>query len=172
MLVYGVTGAGKTTMAQAISRATSLPWYPVDALTWEPGWVPVPAEEQRRRIAEVCAGEEWILDHAYAKWVDIPLGRADLVVGLDYPRWFSLQRLLRRTVMRAVGGTEICNGNRQSLRMVFSRESIVVWHFRSFASKRRRMRCWADTPGGPAVLRFTRAKEAAAWLAALAGEGA
>lgn len=42
VLVYGVTGSGKTTMAEAISKATSLPWHSVDDLTWQPGWVEVP----------------------------------------------------------------------------------------------------------------------------------
>jgi len=158
-------------MAEAISRATGLPWYSVDELTWEPGWVAVPDDEQRRRITEICAGDEWILDTAYAGWRDVPLGRAELIVALDYSRWFSLQRLVRRTLVRAVGRTEICNGNRESLRMTFSRDSIVLWHFQSFARKRRRIREWAEAPGGPEVLRFSRAGEAAAWVAGLTGSG-
>jgi adenylate kinase family enzyme len=165
VLVYGVTGSGKTTMAPAISRATSLPWYSVDDLTWEPGWVPVPLEEQRRRISEICARDEWILDTAYRAWRDIPYGRAELIVALDYPRWFSLQRLVRRTASRAILRTEMCNGNRESLRLAFSRESIILWHFRSYARKRRRIGDWANQADGPEVLRFTRARDAERWLA-------
>jgi adenylate kinase family enzyme len=167
VLVYGAPGAGKTTMAEAISRATGLPWHPVDDLTWEPGWVQVPLEEQRRRISEICAGEEWILDAAYGPWLEIPLARADLIVALDYPRWLSLQRLVRRTVSRAVRRTEVCNGNRESLRMALSKESIVIWHFRSVAKRRRRMQEWACQAEGPAVLRFTRARDANQWVAGL-----
>ncbi len=157
-------------MARRISRATSLPWHSVDDLTWEPGWVEVPQDEQRRRIAEICAGEEWILDTAYGKWIDIPLGRAELIVALDYPRWLSLQRLLRRTVMRAVRRTEICNGNRESLKTALSKDSIVAWHFQSFDRKHRRIQRWVDEPGGPAVVRFTHPREAEAWLRHLPGE--
>jgi hypothetical protein len=40
----------------------------VDELTWEPGWVEVLDDEQRRRMASICAGEQWILDAAYGKW--------------------------------------------------------------------------------------------------------
>jgi len=170
ILVFGVTGSGKTTMAERISRATSLPWHSVDDLTWEPGWVQVPDDIQRQRITGICAGEAWILDTAYGRWLDVPLARAQLIVALDYPRWFSLQRLVRRTVRRAVRGTLACNGNRESLKTALSRDSILAWHFRSFARKRRRMRRWADeAPRGTVVLRFTRAREAEAWLLSLRG---
>jgi adenylate kinase family enzyme len=167
ILVYGVTGSGKTVLAEQLSAVTGLAWHSVDDLTWEPGWVEVPKDVQRRRIAEICAGDEWILDTAYGKWLDIPLGRAELIVALDYPRWFSLQRLLRRTVTRAVRRTEVCNGNRESLKVALSKDSIVAWHFQSFANKHRRIQRWVDQPGGPAVVRFTRAKQADAWLLSL-----
>ena len=53
--IYGVTGSGKTTLAEKLSKVTSLPWYSVDDMTWEPGWVEVANDEQRRRISEICA---------------------------------------------------------------------------------------------------------------------
>jgi adenylate kinase family enzyme len=51
--VYGVTGSGKTTLAAQIAERTGLPWHSVDDLTWEPGWVEVPVQEQRRRIEAI-----------------------------------------------------------------------------------------------------------------------
>ncbi|MBB5867190.1 adenylate kinase family enzyme [Allocatelliglobosispora scoriae] len=164
ILVYGVTGSGKTTLAARIGERFSLPWHSVDDLTWEPGWVEVPPPVQRERIAAICAGDAWVLDSAYGSWLDVPLGTADLVVGLDYPRWLSLGRLLRRTVRRSVAGTVVCNGNRESLKSLLSRDSIVVWHFRSFARKRARMRSWQAAPHGPAVLLFRSPGEAERWL--------
>ena len=164
VLVYGVTGAGKTTLAERLSRLTSLPWYSVDELTWEPGWVEVPVEEQRKKIAAICTQPEWILDSAYGIWRDIPLARAELIVALDYPRWVSLQRLVRRTIARCRHGTRICNGNTETLRRAFSRESIVGWHFKSFARKRDRIRQWTVEDGGPRVVRLTTPREADAWM--------
>src|SRR5665811_1379316 len=102
ILVYGVTGSGKTTLAAAISRRTGLPWHEADALTWEPGWLAVPLDAQRRRISAVCAGDRWILDTAYATWFDLALSRADVIVALDYPRWLSLSRLVRRGVVASI----------------------------------------------------------------------
>lgn len=165
ILVYGVTGSGKTILAARVATQTGLPLHAVDDLTWEPGWVPVSPEEQRRRIAAICAGESWILDTAYGQWLDVPLARVQLIVALDYPRWVSLSRLGRRTVVRVLDRRPICNGNTESLRQVFSPESIIAWHFRSFARKRDRVRRWASDPSGPAVVRLTSPRAARRWLA-------
>jgi hypothetical protein len=105
ILVSGVTGSGKSTAAQRIAARTWLPLTLADELTWAPGWVPVAEDEQRRLFAAVVAQERWVLDTAYGAWLDVVLPRVDLVVGLDYPRWFSLQRVFRRSVMK-VGTAE------------------------------------------------------------------
>ncbi|MCC7230923.1 MAG: hypothetical protein IT203_11065 [Fimbriimonadaceae bacterium] len=165
ILVYGVTGSGKTTFARELSEAIEIPWHSVDDLTWNPGWQEVPIEEQRRRIADICEGDRWILDTAYGKWLDIPLANADLILALDYPRWFSLLRLTRRTLIRLVDGKPICNGNRETLHTFFSRESILLWHFKSFSAKRERIAKWVEE--GRKVVRFRRAREAASWLRSL-----
>jgi adenylate kinase family enzyme len=117
--VYGVTGSGKSTLAAQISAATGIPWHSVDDLTWEPDWVAVDDQEQRRRIAAICARPAWILDTAYGKWLDVPLARVEVIVALDYPRWLSLSRLITRTARRLVDRRTICNGNRETLRQTF-----------------------------------------------------
>ena len=99
------------------------------------------------RIEAICAGESWILDTAYNHWIDVPLG-LQLIVALDLPRAVSLARLVRRTVARVVDGRPVCNGNHESLRQVFSRESIILWHFRAFKSKRARIDEW-EAAGRP-----------------------
>jgi adenylate kinase family enzyme len=168
VLIYGVTGSGKTRLARQVSERTGLPLHCVDDLTWEPGWVVVPADEQRRRITQICATDRWVLDHAYRSFLDVLLARADLVVGLDYPRWLSLARLIRRTLGRAIDGREICNGNTESFRRIFSRDSIIVWHFRSFGGRRRQIRAWAAAaPPGAQLVRLRSRAETRRWLASL-----
>jgi C4-dicarboxylate-specific signal transduction histidine kinase len=97
----------------------------------------------------------------------VVLARVDLIVALDYPRWRSLARLTRRTLARAIDRRTICNGNTESFRQLVSRDSILVWHFRSFARKRARMHAWAADPDGPAVIRLTSPAATRRWLAAL-----
>ena len=172
ILVYGVTGSGKTTLAARVAARLGLPWHAMDDLAWEPGWVAVSDEDQRDRVRAICAGDAWVLDAAYGKWTDLVLARADLVVGLDLPRWRSFARLLRRTVERIVRRRPVCNGNRETWRLSFlSRESILVWHFRSFRRKRDRMRRWHADPAFPETVLLRTPAEVERWFATLPDAG-
>jgi adenylate kinase family enzyme len=166
ILVYGVTGSGKSTAAARLAAVTRLPVHLADELTWLPGWVAVDPDVQRETFAAIVATDEWVLDTAYASWRDLVLSRVQLVVGLDYPRWRSLGRLVRRTVTRMVDRRPICNGNVESLHGTLSRDSILLWHFRSYARKRDRMRAWAASEDVPTLL-FRRPADLERWLVAL-----
>lgn len=165
VLVYGVTGSGKTTLAKQIAAKSGLPLVDVDDLAWvaDQPWTPVPDDEQRKLFAEACSSDRWVMDTAYGKWIDIPLARAQLIVCLDYPRWLSLARLLRRTFRRIVDKQPVCNGNTETLRQALSRESILAWHFKSFDRKRERMRQWAAE--GRDVRVMSNPRQTEAWLA-------
>lgn len=89
-----------------------------------------------------------------------------MIVALDFPRWISLLRLIRRSVARAVDGKPICNGNRESFRHLFSADSIVVWHFKSFKRKRMRIREWEADPDLPETIRFASPRSVERWLRA------
>lgn len=167
VFVYGVTGSGKSTTAARLSGLTGIDWYSVDDLAWQPGWVMMAADEQRRMFADICARDRWILDTAYGTWLDLPLARADLIVALDLPRWVSFAQLLQRTLVRMVTGRPVCNGNRETWRGVVRKDSVLVWHFQSFTRKGRRIRAWEQDSPGPAVLRFTSRRRLDAWLRTL-----
>ncbi len=167
IFLYGVTGSGKSTAATQIAARTGLPLTLVDDLTWEPNWVPVAEDVQRQRMAAVVARDEWVLDTAYTAWLDLVLPRAEMVIALDYPRWFSLQRLIKRSVMRAIDKRQICNRNTESFRQLLTRDSIIAWHFRTFRRKRQLMRDWAAASGPPEVLLFARPEDLETWIESL-----
>ncbi len=167
ILIYGVTGSGKTTLAEDVARRTGLPFHSVDDLTWEPGWTQVAEDLQRARISQICEGDDWVLDGAYSMWREVVLARVELIVALDYPRSLSLSRLVRRTTRRIRDRRPICNGNVETLKQAFSRDSILVWHFRSFANKRARMRRWAADGGPVQVVLLRSPRQTGAWLATL-----
>ncbi|MEU4242179.1 AAA family ATPase [Actinoplanes sp. NPDC026619] len=169
ILVYGVTGSGKSTLARRLGERLGLTYHAIDDLTWDPGWVQVSDEIQRDRVRQICAGDAWVIDSAYRKWADIPLARVELIIGLDLPRWRSFGRLLRRTIVQTARRTPTCNGNYETWRNAFlDRESILVWHFRSFKRKQTRMRAWHADPDFPAEVVLLRTPaEVERWFAAL-----
>lgn len=160
MLVHGVTGSGKSTLASRLGSALDLPVTFVDEHLWLPDWVPVPQVEQDAIAARWVAGEHWILDSIYGRHRDAALARADVVIGLDYPRALSLGRLVRRTAKGIMTKEERCNGNTESLRNALSRDSIVRWHFSSWRRKRESMRAWYADPSAPPVLLLSRPRDA------------
>ncbi|MGO0576962.1 adenylate kinase [Ornithinimicrobium panacihumi] len=166
VLLYGVTGSGKSTAAVLLGVALGLPSHLVDEeVGWLPGWVERPLQEQRQIAEGIVAGERWVLDSAYGKWADLVLPRAQVMVALDYPRRLSLARLLRRTGTRWITRQPICNGNVESARQVLSRDSIILWHFRSYRRKTERIRVWESAPSGLPVLRLTHPRQLEALLA-------
>lgn len=97
------------------------------------------------------------------------LPRADLVVALDYPRWLSLGRLLRRTARRMVTREPICNGNVERVRDTLGRDSIIAWHFRTYTELGREIDDLAAQlgAGAPPVLRLTSLRVTKAWVEGL-----
>lgn len=85
-------------------------------------------------------------------------GRADTVVWVDPPRHVVMRRLLTRTVRRGITREELWNGNRESLRNLFSRDpevNLVLWAWRKHPEYRAR---YAEAAADPANahLRFVR----------------
>jgi adenylate kinase family enzyme len=165
ILFYGVTGSGKSSAAHAYSARTGLPEFSADDdIGWLPGWEQRSEEEQREIAASIASQDQWVLDSSYRGWRDIVLSRAELVVALDYPRWLSLVRLLRRSVLRALTGQMVCNGNTESLGRLFTKDSIVRWHFQSFRRKRRAIKNMQADPDMPPVLVFRHPRDVKAWM--------
>lgn len=167
ILVFGATGSGKSTLALALGRRRGLPVTLVDDLAWDRVWVQVPRPELDARLLPRYSAPRWVIDTVYGVHREHALGRADVVIGLDYPRRGSLRRLVRRTARRILTREPCCNGNIETLPRALSRDSIIAWHVRSWRGKRSTMRAWAAAPDGPPVLLLDRPRDAEILLAAL-----
>jgi adenylate kinase family enzyme len=164
IVVHGVTGSGKSTLARRLGEILGIAPTDVDRLSWGPGWVPVPQDEQRAIFDGLTRTDVWLLDATYLAWRDLAVEPADLVVALSYPRQLSLTRLLRRTVVGIVTRREVCNGNHETWRSLLGSRSIVAWHFRSFARERDRIQRWASAGSGTPVVVLRRPRDAEAYL--------
>lgn len=96
VLVIGPCGAGKSTLSVELGRRADLPVFHMDQLHWRPGWIESGGDELRARLANIVAGDRWLIDGNYGGTLAERLARADTVVYLDYPIRLCLWRALRR----------------------------------------------------------------------------
>ena len=96
VLVIGSPGSGKSTLAAELARRTGLPLIHLDQQHWRSGWTETPKDEWRRQVAELVAGEQWIIDGNYGGTLEQRLARADTVIDLEFPAWLCVWRILRR----------------------------------------------------------------------------
>jgi adenylate kinase family enzyme len=137
VVVVGLTGSGKTTFAVALAAKLRVPHIELDALHWEPNWVMAELDIFRDRVARATAAEHWVADGNYAKARDLVWDRAHMVVWLDYAFGLIFMRLLRRTLVRVVSGTELYSGNRERFADQFlSRESLFLWAIKKYPEYR------------------------------------
>lgn len=171
VLFYGVTGSGKSSAAHRYAEITGLPEYSADDdLGWLPGWTTRELDDERSIAAAIAAQDRWVLDSVYSKWSDLILPRTELIIALDYPRWISLLRLLRRTTRRVVTKESVCNGNTETaFKSLFTADSIILWHFKSFSRKHRTIHRLHADPDRPPVKIFRHPRQLAAWFAELEG---
>ena len=135
--VIGNTGSGKTIVALRVAEALGITHIKLDALHWEPDWVETPRDVFRKRVRKVVSETNWVSDGNYSKVRDILWGRAEIIVWLDYPFHVSFSRLLKRTIRRVLFREKLWNGNRESLRIAFSRDSILLWSIKTYSRRKR-----------------------------------
>ena len=135
--VIGTTGSGKTTFAAQLAQVLGVRHIELDALSWEPDWQTVSTDELRSRVATAIDGDGWVVDGNYSSVRGLVWDRIDAVVWLDYAWPLVMSRIIRRTIRRLVTRELCCNGNRENIRRVLSRDSIIVWALRTYRRHRR-----------------------------------
>ena len=140
--MVGCTGAGKTTVATKLAQALGVPHIELDALHWGPDWRPATTEEMIDRVERSISGDHWVVDGNYeSKIGTLVRERADTIIWVDPPRWRAISQVLSRTVIRAVTGRELWNGNGESLSgLMFWRgeDSILSYAWTSYPRTRVR----------------------------------
>jgi len=172
VLVAGVTGSGKTTLAGRIARLWGLRHVEIDGLFHGPDWTPRP--EFLDDVQAFAAEDRWVTEWQYtSKGTDRILApRADLVIWLDYPYRVVRSRLLRRTIGRSILRTKMWNGNvEKPIWRMFRgspEESILAWQIATLDKWTERMPVAAAAFPHLTIVRLRHPREAERWLRAQA----
>lgn len=137
IVVIGATGSGKTTFAQSCAARQSVPFFDLDDMYWLPGWEKRDAQAFCDLAEEAAAQPAWAISGNYSAVRDKVWPRAAAIVWLDFPFYLVFWRLLKRSILRIWDQKKVCNGNTESLRNLFSGESIIIWLFKTHGRHRR-----------------------------------
>ncbi len=177
--VVGSSGVGKSTVAGEIARRLDVSVIELDDLMHGPNWTPTPTPEFRARVAAALADAErasndggWVVPGNYRQVADMVQRRADTIVWLDLPRRVVMKRLISRSLRRVATKADVCNGNRESLRNLFSRDperNVVLWSWQHHDQYREIYEGYADGEfwSGAAVHRLRRQSDVDALLAGI-----
>ncbi len=95
-IVIGCPGSGKTTFAEKLQKCTGFPLYYLDAIWHKPDKTHISREEFDKRIVEIFATDEWIIDGNYNRTIEIRLKECDTVFLFDLPTEVCLQGAIDR----------------------------------------------------------------------------
>jgi adenylate kinase family enzyme len=170
VVVVGTSCSGKTTLARSLSRALDVPHVELDALHWGPNWTPRPLDDFRARVETAIASPAWVIDGNYSRVRALVWQRATALVWLNYSFARVYSRAVSRTFRRVLTQEELYSGNRESLRQVLERDSILWWVLRTFWRRRREYPALLKEPeyAHLQILEFTEPRQTERFLAACA----
>ena len=173
IIIMGTTGSGKSVLAQAIAQRTGRTVIELDDLNFLPGWRQRAPDDFCAQVAAAIAAVPggWVAAGNYSILRPVLWPAAHTIVALDYHGLRVFWRLLCRTLSRQITRTPVCNGNVETFdRVFFSRESILLWFFKSHRPRQRKLEKLINDPGAGAHLRIIRLRspqETSQWLSTL-----
>ncbi|GAA1833586.1 adenylate kinase [Pseudonocardia ailaonensis] len=165
ILLAGASGAGKTTLGQALSALTGIRYVGLDALYHGPNWTQRP--EFEADVKAIAGTDAWITEFGYGRARPHVGPRAELLVWLDLPRWRVMTQVVPRTVRRRLRREELWNGNvEQAFHTIFTDpEHIVRWAWTTHGKTAVRVgQMRVQRPELP-VVRLRSRRDVTTWLA-------
>ena len=135
IVVIGVTGCGKSVLAEKLALKLGLNFIELDALNWKPGWVESGAEEFRQKVEAATRAPAWALAGNYNNTRDLIWPRAEVVIWLDYPFLLVFGRLVKRTLQRWWTQEQLWGTNYERLLpqlKIWSNKSLFYWQVHSY----------------------------------------
>ena len=164
--IVGCSASGKTTLGRNLARKRGVPAVDMDELIWLPGWQTRDESEFKTLVRRELEAENWVISGNYSRLRAEVWTRAQTVIWLDYSLPVVMNQLIRRTFRRNFRGEICCNGNRETLRRTFSRDSILLWGLRTHAKRRRELPALLSHPDWAhlQILRFQSPRQTRDWL--------
>ncbi|XZG69502.1 hypothetical protein ACTSKR_12675 [Chitinibacteraceae bacterium HSL-7] len=132
--VFGKPGSGKSTLSKALSRATGVPFHPLDVMAYHPDGTLLDRSSFDDAHRQVLLSDQWIIDGlGPLSSFNERLMAADTLIYIDLPYrtsyWLVTKRLLKGALVHPEGwpeGSALWKGTLASYR--FLRLSPQFWN--------------------------------------------
>lgn len=168
--MVGSSGSGKTYLARQLAAHLQLPHLELDAVQHLPRWQAALHEFKTKLQAFLSQAEArggWVIDGNCNDRTPELFDAADTVVWLDYPRWFVVARVIRRTLGRILFRRPLWNSKRDTLRALLSRDpsrNIVLWAWTQHETDRLRYLAAMQETDNLRWVRLRTPRQARVWL--------
>ena len=96
LIIIGCSGSGKSTFAKRLHAKTGLPLFHLDNLWWKADRTHISRDEFDEKLAEILAGDSWIIDGDFSRTYEVRFQACDTVVFLDYPEEVCMDGIRER----------------------------------------------------------------------------
>lgn len=167
ILVAGLSGSGKTSLARRLAAILAIEHTEIDALHHGAGWQPRP--EFLDDVDALVARASWIAEWQYGSARERLADGADALVWLDMPYAVSMTRLVVRTLRRRLRKEVLWNGNVEPPLATFvtDRDHVVRYAWRGRAKYRTIVPELERTHPHLTVVRLRSQADVERWLAGL-----
>ncbi|RYG60203.1 MAG: AAA family ATPase [Alphaproteobacteria bacterium] len=140
VMIIGMSGAGKSTLCRTLGQQLAVPFYHLDSIYHTSGWVARAEDEVAADFDAIAAQDAWVVDGNYRRLSESLRERADVIVFLDFPRWYCMYQVIQRWAMHRTGlrkRVDLAEGFRDEFNFAFLK---WVWNWR----QQNRLR-WLET---------------------------
>ena len=164
ILIAGVTGAGKSTLARRIAAQLEIHYTEIDSLFHGPNWTR--RDEFLTDVDSATSQASWVTEWQYASARPRLVQRADTLIWLDHSVPISLGRLIRRTIRRGRTREVLWNGNIEPPlhRIFLDKENIIRWALATQFMYKRVIPALADDQPHLQVIRLRSQRGVDRWM--------
>jgi adenylate kinase family enzyme len=99
IVIIGNAGAGKSILANKLSKTLNIPVYHLDKVFLRAEWRKISKPEMISAHEEIIRNDKWILDGNYFSLLERRLERADTIIMLDFSTPLCVWRIYKRAVL-------------------------------------------------------------------------
>jgi adenylate kinase family enzyme len=97
IIITGNGGTGKSTLGEELGKTLGLPVTHLDKLGYGKNWVRLDEIEHRKTLNAILNSNNWIVEGwSYQSTLKERMERADIIIYLAYPAWFSYMNAVKR----------------------------------------------------------------------------